>query len=255
MDIIDKRAEMAKEHIRLMKDKYTKETKFSIRQSKIYSPNSIFPKTNTDHFANLSFKNLNSAHAANELKNNHPHAKTAILNFADYLIPGGLFLDGAAAQEEVLCHESNLYLILTAFNEFYQWNRKHADHHLYKNRAIYSPDIIFTNLDGSLVNKFDVITCAAPNYNSASFYDISYKTACNTLKNRMYFVKDIAEENHVDNLILGAWGAGAFGFHGNEVAKMWHQAWSTPSSIKNVCFAVIEHISTDNVKIFKSEFS
>jgi hypothetical protein len=44
MDIIDKRAEMAKEHIRLMKDKYTKETKFSIRQSKIYSPNSIFQK-------------------------------------------------------------------------------------------------------------------------------------------------------------------------------------------------------------------
>ena len=39
----------------------------------------------------------------------------------------------------------------------------------------------------------------------------------------MYFVKAIAEENHVENLILGAWGAGAFGFRRTEVAKMWYQ--------------------------------
>lgn len=103
-------------------------------------------------------------------------------------------------------------MVLTNFINYYQWNR-----------AIYSSDIIFTNLDGTLVNKFDVITCAAPDYNSANFDDISYDTACEVLNNRMYFVKAIAEENHVENLILGAWGAGAFGFRRTEVAKMWYQ--------------------------------
>lgn len=114
-------------------------------------------------------------------------------------------------------------MVLTNFINYYQWNRAHVNHHLYKNGAIYSSDIIFTNLDSTLVNKFDVITCAAPDYNSANFDDISYDTACEVLNNRMYFVKAIAEENHVENLILGAWGAGAFGFRRTEVAKMWHQ--------------------------------
>ena len=63
-------------------------------------------------------------------------------------------------------------MVLTNFINYYQWNRAHVNHHLYKNGAIYSSDIIFTNLDGTLVNKFDVITCAAPDYNSANFDDI-----------------------------------------------------------------------------------
>ena len=32
-----------------------------------------------------------------------------------------------------------------------------------------------------------------------------------TLKNRMYFVKNIAEDQQIDYLVLGAWRAGAFG--------------------------------------------
>ena len=91
------------------------------------------------------------------MKNIYPNLKTAILNFADYLTPGGGYLNGSGAQEEVLCHESNLYSVLTNFTDFYQWNREHINYHLYQNRAIYSPNIVFTNLDGTLVNKFDVI--------------------------------------------------------------------------------------------------
>ena len=55
-----------------------------------------------------------------------------------------------------------------------------------------------------------------------------------TLKNRMYFVKNIAEDQQIDYLVLGAWGAGAFGFSSKEVAKMWHDVFSHPSSIKEV---------------------
>ncbi len=71
----------------------------------------------------------------------------------------------------------------------------------------------------------------------------------------MEFVKNIAEYERVDKLILGAWGAGAFGFRGIEVAKLWHDVWRTPSSIKEIQFAVIDHLGFQNAQIFKSEFS
>lgn len=76
-----------------------------------------------------------------------------------------------------------------------------------------------------------------------------------TLKDRMYFVKNIAEDQQIDYLVLGAWGAGAFGFSSKEVAKMWHDVWRTPSPIKEIQFAVIDHLGFQNAQIFKSEFS
>lgn len=76
-----------------------------------------------------------------------------------------------------------------------------------------------------------------------------------TLKNRMYFVKNIAKDQQIDYLVLGAWGAGAFGFSSKEVAKMWHDVFSHPSSIKEVDFAVIDIHGSNNTQIFKSEFS
>lgn len=75
--------------------------------------------------------------------------KIALLNFADYLSPGGRYLQGATAQEEILCHQSNLYQIISNFNKYYEWNNQHINYHLYRNRAIYSPNVVFTNLDGN----------------------------------------------------------------------------------------------------------
>ena len=76
-----------------------------------------------------------------------------------------------------------------------------------------------------------------------------------TLKDRMYFVKNIAEDQQIDYLVLGAWGAGAFGFSSKEVAIMLQDVFSHPSSIKEVDFAVIDIHGSNNAQIFKSEFS
>ena len=49
--------------------------------------------------------------------------KTAVLNFASYKNPGGMFIKGSSAQEESLCHESFLYNVLQEFDHtYYEWN-------------------------------------------------------------------------------------------------------------------------------------
>lgn len=245
---------MANQHNRIMKEKYSVNTMLSIQQSKIYDEHNTFLHT-THQYSKLKFINLSSAHTAVDLKEKNPTCKIALLNFADYLSPGGRYLQGATAQEKILCHQSNLYQIISNLKNYYKWNNQHINYHLYHNRAIYSPNVVFTNLDGTLINTINVITCAAPYYREAKLYNISYKEACMTLKDRMYFVKNIAEDQQIDYLVLGAWGAGAFGFSSKEVAKMWHDVFSHPSSIKEVDFAVIDIHGSNNAQIFKSEFS
>ena len=71
----------------------------------------------------------------------------------------------------------------------------------------------------------------------------------------MNFVKQIAEDQHADVLILGAWGAGAFGFDAREVAQMWKKAFNAPTSIKTVIYAVIgDKRSHQAVDAFKEAF-
>lgn len=152
---------MANQHNILMKEKYSDDTTLSIQQSKIYDGRDTFLYTN-HHYSKLKFVNLSSAHAAVNLKEKYSTYKIALLNFADYLSPGGRYLQGATAQEKILCHQSNLYQIISTLKNYYKWNNQHINYHLYRNRAIYSPNVVFTNLDGTLINTINVITCAAP---------------------------------------------------------------------------------------------
>lgn len=92
-----------------------------------------------------------------------------------------------------MCHESNLYPILLAFDDtYYAWNRQRLNRALYLDRAIYTPDDDSRKLA-------DVITCASPNYRTAQ--------VPLSLNNRI-MEERIAEVKGVENLIAGAWGCG-----------------------------------------------
>lgn len=146
--------------------------------------------------------------------------KTAILNFASYKNPGGFFLGGSAAQEEALCHESNLYPILLNFeHDYYAENRKKLNRALYTNRAIYSPLVVFEH-NGER-KEIDVLTCAAPNFRAAHRYqNVQLPENEKVFRDRINFMFHVAELNKVDTLIAGAWGCGVFGQHPGITCKL-----------------------------------
>ena len=86
------------------------------------------------------------------------------LNFANGIHPGGGFLGGATAQEEVLCRSSALYLTLVD-DPMYEEHRKRRRPDS-TDWAIYSPDVpVFRTDEGTTLERpwlLSFITCAAP---------------------------------------------------------------------------------------------
>ena len=166
-----------------------------------------------------------------------------------------MFINGSKAQEECLCHESFLYNVLLQFvQEFYDWNNKNKNKALYLNRGLYSPGIVFCK-DGE--NAIcDVITCAAPNKSVARRYQhVQNEENTKVLKSRIKFVLDIAKENHVGTLILGAFGCGVFGQDAGEVAEIFKEYLETTHKcFEKVVFAVPEG-KDKNLESFKTVFN
>lgn len=137
--------------------------------------------------------------------------RTAILNFADAITPGGLVLIGGTTQEENICRCSNLYEALTigqCMSDYYRFNARTRGS-VYTDRVIYSADVTVFRDDADYKmitpKKMDVITCPAP---SAFFKNGD--VALEVYKKRINNIVNSAILNDADCLILGAWGCGAF---------------------------------------------
>ena len=245
----EERAEIALKHTTEMEQKYSKETDYSIQNTTIYNSDHIFPQLSKEVTPKFLIEDLDSVSAIFKYHSN----KTAALNFASFKNPGGAFLNGARAQEECLCHESNLYNILSQFqDDFYKVNLKCLNRSLYQNKALYSKDVLFLHNNQEL--KCDVITCAAPNYKAAHrFKGVQSQENSTTLKSRIKFVIDIAEEKQVETLILGAFDCGVFGQNPKEVAQLFKKYLTKTNYIHNVIFA-IPNKGNSNYSIFKCIF-
>jgi len=164
------RARQAQKHTELMAEKYSKEIQHSVDNTVIYDGATFTPKADckVQNESGLAIDNLDSVSAI--FKHNYDeNEKIAVLNFASYKNPGGMFINGSKAQEECLCHDSFLYNVLKEFTDsYYARNNLYKNKALYMDRALYSPDVVF-EVDGKL-RKVDVITCAAPNKSAAQKY-------------------------------------------------------------------------------------
>ena len=129
------------------------------------------------------------------------------LNFANGIHPGGGFLHGARAQEEVLCRSSALYQTLVG-DPMYAEHRKRPLPDS-TDWAIYSPDVpVFRTDDGTELQHpwlLSFITCAAPYAPT-----IGQPQAGDLLQKRIHRVLAIAQSYGHSSLVLGAWGCGAF---------------------------------------------
>jgi uncharacterized protein (TIGR02452 family) len=247
----EKRAEQARKHTKEMANTYGKRIKESVRDTIIYGTDFVSNKSYSCNM-DIIIEPLDSVSSiikhAKDCKN-----QMAVLNFSSYKNPGGMFLNGSKAQEECLCHDSFLYNVLAQKREFYEWNNNHKNKALYLNRGLYSPNIIFNKNENYV--SCDVITCAAPNKSAAQKYqNVSDEENTEVLKLRIKFVLDIAKDNHVDTLILGAYGCGVFGQDPKEVARIFKEYLETTHKcFERVVFAIPKG-RDGNLEAFRSVF-
>lgn len=242
-------------HTEDMKNRYEKETVLSASLSTIYYE-AFNPALVEGTPKRIEVIDAGSVEAAfNEYNcgmQNGKNVKPCILNFASYKNPGGMFLAGSSAQEECLCHASNLYNILEKFNKDYYIPHRQkgaTNRALYSNQAIYSPDVVFEYEKNTF--KCDVLTCAAPNFSAAHrYYGVTSKKNAEVLFDRITFLRKILENNHVDTVILGAYGCGVFGQDPNLVASYMNQIFKD-SNIDTIVYAIPRGLNEKNYLAFE----
>lgn len=167
------------------------------------------------------------------------------LNFASAESPGGGFLNGALAQEEYLARSSSLWYSLRN-NPMYRYHQSHLDP-FYSDYVIYSPEVVVIRDDDSnlLVEsyKFSVITSPAVHAKGVRRYkpDLE-KEISGVMWKRILKVLSVAVENKHNAIVLGAWGCGAFGNDGNEIAGLFQKALENNfrGAFEYVIFAVTD---------------
>jgi uncharacterized protein (TIGR02452 family) len=129
------------------------------------------------------------------------------LNFANGIQPGGGFLIGARAQEEVLCRSSALHATL-ANDPMYESHRQQPVPE-FSSWAILSRRVPVFRTDAGVSIPWwplDILTCAAP-YAPR----VGEQRSAQLLQLRIERVLEIAAAFGYRSLVLGAWGCGAFG--------------------------------------------
>lgn len=161
------------------------------------------------------------------------------LNFANGVHPGGGFLNGARAQEEVLCRSSALYSTLVGDRMY----RHHQERPLPDSTdwVIYSPDVpVFRSDAGEPLDApwlLSFVTSAAP-YAPR----IGQPASGDLLQKRIHRILSIASSYGFETLVLGAWGCGAFANDPSRTAADFRAALVGEFSghFANVVFAIAD---------------
>ncbi len=166
-------------------------------------------------------------------------SKVLALNFANGVHPGGGFLHGARAQEECLCRSSCLYLTLAGDPMYaHHATRQQPDS---TDWAILSPGVpVFRTDDGAELDTSwlaDFITCAAPYAPT-----VGIGTSAALMDSRIHRILEIARAFGYSDLVLGAWGCGAFGNDPAATAQSFrtHLAGDFAGAFSRIVFAITD---------------
>ncbi len=213
----------------------------SVRGTTSYPPTSPLPESSSgDHRTGIEVRNETTLAAAERLmaSGNRP----VVLNFASTTHPGGGFLSGARAQEEYLARSSGLYACLRD-NPMYEFHRSRRDP-LYTNYAIYSPDVpVLRSDDGRLFERaYTVGIITSPAVNAKALDQERRPEIRPAMWARILRVLAVGVVHRHDAIVLGAWGCGAFGNDGDEIAGLFKKALEEnfKGAYKRVIFAVVD---------------
>jgi len=214
--------------------------------------------------ATISVIESRSFQAAKELTAEYD--RVAVLNFASGTNPGGGVRKGASAQEECLCRISNLYPCLTLrrlWEQFYQFHRN-LPHRNCSDRIIYSKDITVIKTDTDQPSftdgwySVDVLTSPAPNISDIIAPD--WENLRKLFASRIRNILEIAMDNCIEALVLGAFGCGAFRNPPQLVSQVFRsvlEADGYKEHFAKIVFAIIgtSNRSNENLTVFKRTFS
>lgn len=143
--------------------------------------------------------------------------KVTVLNFADFMRPGGKVLDGANAQEESLNRASTLYPCISdksMMDAFYN-PHKTAKKTPYNNDCIWTPNVVVFKSDEAIPKllpesewyEVGVITIAFPNL---KYITVEKDELEKIIESRIRRIFEVAVANGTEVFIGGAIGCGVF---------------------------------------------
>lgn len=236
--------------------------KIDYKEAKVYSPeegrellNTDMPNKHNAEMCKINVTNEDSFQAAGRFEN------PFVMNFANAHNPGGGFLVGANAQEEALCRCSTLYASIKSDNakQMYKYNNTYLNS-VESDYMILSPNVcVFRNEKCELLQKpftAAVITLPAPNRYGAGMF-APHKLISETMLRRIRIVLRIAMKHGYRNLVLGAWGCGAFGNDPDDVSGYFKAAVIDEKygfCFDEICFAVYGKQDSKNIQAFRNTF-
>lgn len=200
----------------------------------------------------ISIINSDSYAAAKRYEN------ALVLNFANAHHPGGGFKLGANAQEEALCRCSTLYASISgeAASEMYRYNNRHFSVTESDYMLISPCVLVFRDEKCNLLAtpfRTAVITAPAPNrYGRAAL--VPAAKIRETFERRIRIILLAAAERGYKNLVLGAWGCGAFGNCPADVAEAFRTVIVDEKLgcfFTEICFAVYGTENGRNITAFR----
>ena len=182
-----------------------------------------------------------------------------VMNFANAIYPGGGFLNGARAQEESLCRCSTLYASLSsqAAREMYDYNALHLNP-VDSDYMLLSPHVsVFRDAKLQFLEKpfsVSVITVPAPNrYGRA--VDVPQDELDLVMKERLRKMLYAAAFYGYRQIVLGAWGCGAFGNSTRRVARYFYELFYEDGMDRyfdTIVFAILR--DKDKIRDFSEVF-
>ena len=176
--------------------------------------------------------------------------KPCVLNMASMHKPGGGWLSGASAQEEMICFRSGLYNTLAQFTDRYPLNDYDA---IYSRNVPVIRDDDMTLFKRGSHYELSFISIAAL-CNPSLIHGCLRPDDANRTAEKIRAMLRVAYAQGHRTLILGAFGCGAYGNPPRHTAGIFRNVFAEEEfagAFKRIVFAIIDGARTDNYEVFR----